>query len=317
MTAREERGLELAKRAKIRRNGKAWIVPSQSGNGKYKVCLDSNNSTCTCPDFELRGGRCKHIFAVQFTIEKRTKIESDGQGKTTVTETVKLTQRVTYTQDWPSYNAAQMEEKAKFQELLHDLCQNVQEPTQTMGRKRHSLRDLIFSSTFKVYSTVSSRRFMSDLQDAQAKGYLTKAPHYSSFCRCLENPDVTPIFKSLITQSSLPLKTIESQFAVDASGFSTCRTVSWYDYRYGQSDHDDRGWLKAHLMVGTRTNIVTSVEVTGPFASDGAYFTRLVHDTAQNFSIKEVSADKGYSSHRCLEAVAPAQRPISRSNPTR
>ncbi len=84
----------------------------------------------------------------------------------------------TYRQEWPAYHAAQVNEKAKFQLLLHELCKGIEEPLQTFGRPRSSLSDIIFAAAFKVYSTVSCRRFASDLRDAQAKGYLNKLPSY-------------------------------------------------------------------------------------------------------------------------------------------
>ena len=33
---------------------------------------------------------------------------------------------------------------------------------------------MIFAAAFKVFSTMSSRRFMSDLRDAHAKGYICR-----------------------------------------------------------------------------------------------------------------------------------------------
>jgi hypothetical protein len=41
------------------------------------------------------------------------------------------------------------------------------------GRVCH-LADIIFASTFKIYSTVSGRRFQSDLQEAKRRGFLSK-----------------------------------------------------------------------------------------------------------------------------------------------
>jgi len=38
----------------------------------------------------------------------------------------------------------------------------------------------------------------------------------------------------LITQSSLPLKSVECDFAVDSSGFTTNKFHRWFDHKYGQ-----------------------------------------------------------------------------------
>lgn len=70
---------------------------------------------------------------------------------------------------------------------------------------------------------------MSDLRDAQVKGFLSRAAHYNSISRHLENDKLTSLLQSLIEQTSLPLTAIESAFAVDSSGFSTCRFYQWVD----------------------------------------------------------------------------------------
>ena len=42
---RQQRGLEIAATANIERKGSAWLVPSQSGKGRYTVCLDSTETS--------------------------------------------------------------------------------------------------------------------------------------------------------------------------------------------------------------------------------------------------------------------------------
>ena len=56
MSEREQKALEIAASTKLKKNGKNWIVPSQTGDGtQYKVDnTDPDWPTCTCPDFELR-----------------------------------------------------------------------------------------------------------------------------------------------------------------------------------------------------------------------------------------------------------------------
>jgi len=70
--------------------------------------------------------------------------------------------------------------------------------------------------------------------------------------------------------------------------------MRWLDVKYGKLE-DRRQWLKLHLMVGTKTNIVTSVEVSDGYSHDYHHFKPLLDHTAkQGFTMKEVSADKGY-----------------------
>jgi hypothetical protein len=247
MDARRERGIEIAKRLRIRKtpNG-GYIVPSQGGVGKYAVVM-GERPTCTCPDHELHGGMCKHLYAVEYMIQGE--FFEDGTAK--VTETIRVTEtikRTTYPQNWKAYNAAQTTEKDKFQVLLRDLCKGIVEPdVAKTGRPRLPLADVVFAAAFKVYSTVSGRRFMSDLREAQERGHITKVAHYNSIFGYLENPALTPLLRDLITQSSLPLKAVECDFAVDSSGFTTNKFHRWFDHKYGQ-ERQEHDWVKVHIM---------------------------------------------------------------------
>ncbi len=142
--------------------------------------------------------------------------------------------RKTYPQDWPAYNAAQTHEQEQFTKLLRELCDTVPQPPQTFGRPRLLLSDVLFGIGLKVYSTMSGRRAMTDFRDAQAKGLLDKVPSFTSTFRYLENPDLAPLLKDLIERSSLPLRSVETDFAVDASGFSTSVYKRWFDYKWGK-----------------------------------------------------------------------------------
>jgi transposase len=299
MEAREIKGLEIAARNKLTRQGNLWFVPSQETGKSRRYKVDPAAKHCDCPDHETRNVKCKHLFAVEFTIQRE--YTDDGQTQT-YTETVKV--RKTYKQEWSAYNKAQTNEKEQFARLLSELCKGIQEPLQIFGRPRLPLADIVFASAFKVYSTVSGRRFMCDLRDAQTKGYLSKAAHYNSISRYLENPTLTPLLKQLIEASSLPLQTIESDFAVDSSGFSTCRFFKWVDAKYTNPRlTEKREWVKVHLMCGVKTNVVTAVDISEWFANDSPFFKPLVETTGRNFAMAEISADKAYLSKDNLQTV--------------
>ncbi|MDO8531996.1 MAG: transposase [Dehalococcoidia bacterium] len=293
MEDREIRGLQLAATKKIRKGKDGWVVPSQTGDGTfYNVSLEQQK--CSCPDHETRQVKCKHIYAVEFTIRR----ETDANGNVTTTKTV----RVTYAQNWTAYNAAQSEEKTQFAALLTDLCKTVPQPPQTNGRPRLPMSDMAFACTFKVYTMFSARRFTSDLEEAKADGLIAKRPHFNSVSNYLANPALTSVLKELITASSLPLKAIETDFAVDSSGFGTSRFVRWYNKKYGR-EIDNREWVKVHLMCGVKTHTVTAAEISGWAANDTTYFAPLVEETAKHFQIAEVSADKAYLGHKNLAIV--------------
>jgi transposase len=300
MDGRKERGRAIAAQNKIRKTPRGgYLVPSQSGQGKYAVTDADAQARCTCPDFELRGEPCKHIWAVRIVIQQS--FSFDGE---TVTETVSITKTVqrTYEQDWPAYNAAQTNEKDKFQILLRDLVARLPEPEPKRGRPRLSPRDAVFAAVFKVYTTVSARRSMSDLREAHKRGYLSKLPCHNSLLNALESADLTPILRDLIVESSRPLSAVEVDFAADSSGFTTSRFHRWYDHKYG-AERQEHDWVKVHLMCGVKTNIVTAIEIGERNAADTKQLPALVATTAEHFAMAEVSADKGYASAANIETV--------------
>src|SRR2546421_244390 len=101
LSNREQRGVLIATTMKLTHRGNCWIVPSQTGHGKYHVFPKRKKPFCNCPDHEETGENCKHIFAAMYAIQR----ETNPDGTETVTETVIVQKR--YTQDWPAYNAAQ------------------------------------------------------------------------------------------------------------------------------------------------------------------------------------------------------------------
>lgn len=291
---REERGRYIAKTFRITKTEKGYKVPSQSGSGYYYVKLKNYEPECNCPDCKNRNLKCKHIWAVEFYVKEQ--INSDG----TITQERGI--RVTYSQDWSAYTKAQTSEKRLFMELLADLTSNIKQPEYNFGRPQMPYSDMVFSSALKVYSTFSLRRFMCDMETAREKGHIDKTCSYVTVSNYMNKEELTPILKELIKLSSKPLVSVEKDFAVDSSGFSTSRFARWFDKKWGK-DTKKRIWLKAHLISGVKTNIVTGVEITEGTGADSKEFINLVEQTAENFSMEEVSADKAYSSRNNLKAV--------------
>jgi len=304
MDTREQRGMQIAATTRLRRTSEGWIVPSQSGGTSYRVrplvplrrALPGQtipDYTCTCPDWEARGRDCKHVFAVEFTM--RREVVSDGM---VTTEEV----TITYSQEWASYNRAQCQEKETFLPMLADLCSTLPSPQQSRGRPRMPLSDMTFACVYRVYEGLSARRFDSDVRESQAKGLTEVDPHFNTVLRYLRSPEMTPALRSLVELSALPLRAVEQDFAIDSTGFSTCRWERWYDAKWGK-ERSRQSWVKLHAMCGVRTNIVTAVEISGGHGNDSPYLVPTLATTAQNFTIREVSADKAYSSKKNHAAV--------------
>jgi len=292
--SREERGKLIFENGKIAKKNDFWVVDSQTSFRAYKVRLDKENPRCNCPDCELSHKKCKHIYAVEYYIKR----EIDEEGKITETRGV----RVTYGQQWSAYNKSQLSEKLVFMRLLRDLCNNIENPVYDFGRPTLPFSDMIFASVMKVYTKFSLRRFMSDMQIAKQMNLIDNVPCYSTISNFMNKEKIKSILEELIILSSTPLREVETDFAIDSSGFSTCRFARWYDYKWGK-ERKFRVWLKAHVCIGTKTNICTAVRITERNVNDSPQLLNLVEETAQNFKVGEVSCDKAYSSRDNLKAI--------------
>ena len=132
MDMRELKGLEIAARSPIGFKDGAWIVPSQSGKGAYRVILNPQGDACPCEDFQLTQKPCKHVYAARLVQER------DHGGKAPAMDLDAVPKRKTYPQCWPAYNLAQNTEKHRFQELLADLCRGIEEPAPSRPARAHA-----------------------------------------------------------------------------------------------------------------------------------------------------------------------------------
>jgi transposase len=288
---RQLRGIDIAKRYTLKEENGLWFVPSASGKStRYKVCLKSQK--CTCPDYEIRRQKCKHIFAAEYSFEQ------DFLSSLDTLEVAKAAKvRKTYKQVWTAYNQAQQNEKSQLQSLLAQLCKGIGEPAQKNGRPRMPLEDMLFSCIFKIYSTFSARRFTSDLKEAKEKGFIQDVPHFNLISRYLDNEMLTPYLRMLIEESSLPLTAFEKNFSIDASGLSATGSFTWLHAKHTEPRLiEKQDWLKIHCCIGNLTNVVTAVEITEKYEHDTNQFETLVEQTAENFTMEEISADAAYLS---------------------
>lgn len=76
---RMERGLEIAnKSSQIKRIDECnYEVLSQNGNGTYVVSHTENNWVCSCPDSRFRKVKCKHAWAVEFSLKLREQVRKN------------------------------------------------------------------------------------------------------------------------------------------------------------------------------------------------------------------------------------------------
>src|SRR3989338_3667847 len=294
--ARKIRGIEIAKTSRIVKNEKGqWKVPSQSGAGFYMVESNGFGASCNCPDHELRKCKCKHIWAVELIVTH----EVDNAGNVTITKTI----RKTYSQNWKTYNLAQEKEKELFMKLLADITGRIRQPAYTFGKPQNPLSDTIYSMVFKVYSTFSGRRFATDMKEAKEKGFVEKKIPRSSMFDYFNKKELTPLLGDIVTITSLPLRSVEKDFAIDSTGFGTSIFQRWYSFKHGK-EISSRRWVKCHFVTGVKTNIIPSVKITSEFDNDCQQLPELVNKTAENFDMEEVSGDKAYLSRDNLKLIS-------------
>jgi transposase len=165
------------------------------------------------------------------------------------------------------------------------------------------LSDMTYAVISKVHARSSARRLAGRLLDDAERGYTESTASFNTVLRYMRNPEMTPILLDLVEVSSRPLAAIESQFAVDSTGFGTVNTRTWFSHKHGR-EMSERDWRKLHACCGTATHVITAATVTESTSNDAPHLPSLVATTAQNFpGMAEVSADKGYLTKSNADAV--------------
>lgn len=217
---------------------------------------------------------------------------------------IKKATNKTYPQQWTAYNQSQTNEFRLFQDILIELIDNLIDNRTPIrqGRPFNNLKEMIFCCVMRSYHGKSSRRSISYLDYAVMKGYISKKPHFNTVLNYYKDIYLYPIIKYMIEKSGTPLTYVEKDFTVDSSGFSTSLFGRWLDIHIS-SKNKRRLFKKAHLTSGVKTNIVTAIAVTPGYYADSPQFEKLIKTTSKNFVLREISADKAYSSRENLKIV--------------
>ena len=146
---------------------------------------------------------------------------------------------------------------------------------------------------------------MGDLEEAKDAGKISRVPHFNSVLNFFDSENAEAILTDFIAKSAAPLVAVESDFAVDSSGFAGARYVQWVDEKWGTPKRKVE-WVKVHAMIGVKTNVVTAAKVLEKNTADSPQFGGLVKTTAEQFTIREVSGDKAYHGRKNFAAVEAA-----------
>ncbi len=212
--------------------------------------------------------------------------------------------QLTYPQEWSAYNKSKTQERIIAERMLLELLDYLEiKRKKKVGAKGASLKDKIYAMFLYNFTGYSSRRCISELKIAEQRKIIAKTPHFNSVLNYFSDEDTINIIKKLILITALPLKNFEEDFAVDSSGFSTSLFERWLDIRT-QKVSKKRHWKKAHIMVGVKTNVITSIKITEGYSADSPQLIPLAKETKGFFDIKEISADKAYLSRVNMEGIA-------------
>lgn len=206
--------------------------------------------------------------------------------------------------NWTAYTLAQKNNKLFLMGKLQEMLGNIEikeEPC--IGRPQANLKDICFALSLKSFTRLSSRRLHSDLVEAKEAGLIQDVPKYSTLMKYLATEELTTLLGALIRASNTLLESIEIDCASDSSGFSTNTFSPWYDARVGRQI-DKRDFVKGHITIDVKTHVIVSIIVTPWNGADSPQFEPMINEAAERFKIREISADKAYSSRKNLEIAA-------------
>lgn len=119
-----------------------------------------------------------------------------------------------------------------------------------------------------------------------------------SFVRRLDESE----HRGRVWRTKKVLSSIEDEnFIGSALSAAYYEEARWSENRIDGKDR--RLFRKAHVMVGVKTNVIATIEVTDGLVSDYLPFPALLERLCRNMSVKEVYADKGYSSREVLGLI--------------
>ena len=228
-----------------------------------------------------------------------------------------------FPRNWPAYNRAQAYEPEEVKAILGGFSDMINAADAKFrgprgkGRPPYPLGHVFFAVVLRGYHRCPTRPIESLLREAVELGYLrnvpmlpshevhgfgdavdsgvVRIPSYNGVGYFERSQWLTPLLLELVTLTARPLRGLERDFAVDGTGWSTRWYDRWLDHRLSE-ESDRQQWVKLHLVVGCKTNVVARAAISPGSHHDSPYFRPLVIETAKHFDVDMVVADMGYSS---------------------
>jgi transposase len=215
--------------------------------------------------------------------------------------------KIIYSQDWPKYDQACRKEKLMFLRIIKGAVEelNLKYRYTGNGRPPAFYGDIVKSLLIKSYHNYSSWRTESELKICKAMGILDNYPKRATINKYMKDSKVSAMLQDILKMIAEPLATIETDFAVDATGFSkSYGNSTWKRIRHTPAEEIQRkDYAKLHIVTGVKTNIICSALITKGTAHESPFFKTLLVDTAKTFKPQNVSADAGYLSRDNVKFV--------------
>lgn len=146
---------------------------------------------------------------------------------------------------------------------------------------------------------------MSDLEEAEEAGHVSRVPHVSSARSYFGREDATATPQRFVGLRAAPLAGAEPALAIDSAGFSGAGHLRRFDEEDGRPRQQAR-WVEPHAVAGANTSAVGSCRVLDEGTGDGTQLAELLTDTAERLTVGEPRAGKAYTSRANFDAVEAA-----------
>src|SRR4028118_32093 len=203
----------------------------------------------------------------------------------------------------PARSTRPRQDWSRFLEWLCVLCQGITETMPAERRPREQLSDVVFCLVLKIYGKFSYDLLISFLDSLDTGKYLSHVPSAMTLNNYMRDEKLTPILKKLIGESSLPLRGIETHFAIDSTPLFLHSYYLSVDSKT-KKKVERRDWIRLHLVCGVKTGIVPSADATLRIVAEQKLFEPLVRELLLlGFEVRGIAGDKNYLSRKNVTLV--------------
>jgi hypothetical protein len=320
----------------VARGGGVFSVPSQSTAGAHYVVEFHENLevSCSCLDWKSRRRRrrCKHGDAVVLTLEALGITWQDAGAGEVLPAINTTSEQLASFEQLTDYQGARRNPvvhpkfpigEAKFRtrqkraartmperlpRMLFELLEQerLESATPWHRPKLLALHQRAFCVLMRVFENRPYADVCHSLVNWQQRGLLPASPGVNTLCAYFRDSELDALLKRLVRRIARVVRNLEYAAVLDSSSFSTLLSANYRDSDRGKRIYRvNNRWLKAHVIAGPTTNVVSSIIITwnkrGPQddksnpTADVKFFMQLLRDTIElGWNLKFVAADKGY-----------------------